>query len=134
MAVISDKYLRSPYCMYEIYKIWQKYQGDTADLAQHLVPIMLPDVKIGDIQESLPYLEYWDAQAKSVEALATRVNLLRLNRETFERARAGPGIRPPCGRYPRLFLRDVLMPRKLEAHLENDFQTVRDALRRRLAE
>ena len=31
-----------------------------------------------------------------------------------------------------VFLNDVLMPRQLEAHLDNDFQAVREALRRRL--
>jgi hypothetical protein len=32
-----------------------------------------------------------------------------------------------------VFLNDRLMPRKLEAHLDNGFQPVREALRRRLA-
>ena len=40
VAVISDKYLRSPYCMYEIYRLWQRCQGDVAILAQCLVPIV----------------------------------------------------------------------------------------------
>ena len=33
-----------------------------------------------------------------------------------------------------VFLQDVLMPRKLEAHLDDGFQTVREALRRRMGE
>jgi len=31
-----------------------------------------------------------------------------------------------------VFLQDVLMPRKLEAHLDDGFQAVREALRRRI--
>jgi hypothetical protein len=31
-----------------------------------------------------------------------------------------------------VFLQDVLMPRKLEAHLDDDFQAVREALLRRV--
>ena len=33
-----------------------------------------------------------------------------------------------------LFLKDILMPRKLETHLDHGFQAVREALRRRLRE
>jgi hypothetical protein len=33
-----------------------------------------------------------------------------------------------------VFLQDVLMPRKLEAHLDDGFQAVRDALRRRMGD
>jgi len=31
-----------------------------------------------------------------------------------------------------VFLQDVLMPRKLEAHLDDGFEAVREALRRRI--
>jgi hypothetical protein len=33
-----------------------------------------------------------------------------------------------------VFLQDALMPRKLEVHLEDGFQAVRGALRRRIGE
>src|SRR6185369_15233463 len=44
VAVISDKYLRSPYCMFEIYKLWQKNEAGAELMAGHLVPMILPDV------------------------------------------------------------------------------------------
>jgi len=131
VAVISDKYLRSPYCMYEIYKLWQKSQGDADILAQCVVPIILPEVKIGDIQEKLPYLEYWDGEAKIVEALPGRTNVLRLSRESFEKA---PLVLEFAHHVDDIlvFLQDFLMPRNLEVHLEDGFQAVREVLRRRL--
>ena len=45
VAVISEKYLRSTYCMYEIYKLWQRCQGDADQLIERLVPIVLPEVR-----------------------------------------------------------------------------------------
>jgi internalin A len=131
VAVISDKYLRSPYCMYEIYRLWQRCQGDADDLAQHLVPIVLPEVQIGNIQDRLTYLEHWDAQAKSVEALQGKMNLFRLSRESFEKARLILEFAHHVDDI-LVFLQDVLMPRNLEAHLDDGFQAVRDALRRRI--
>jgi internalin A len=130
MAVISDKYLRSHYCMYEIYKLWQKYQGDADDLVRHLVPIMLPEVKIGSIRERLPFLEFWADQANSLEALIRKPNL-RPGRESWEEVRL---VREFAHHVDDIlvFLQDILMPRKLKVHLDDDFHAVREALRQRM--
>jgi internalin A len=130
VAVISDKYLRSPYCMFEIYKLWQKCQGDADDLPQRLVPIVLPEVKIGNLRERVPYLEYWADQAESLEALI-RNPKIRPSAESWEEVRL---VREFAHHVDDIlvFLQDVLMPRKLEAHLDDGFQAVRDALRRRI--
>jgi internalin A len=130
VAVISDKYLRSPYCMYEIYKLWQKSQGDAADLLQHLVPIVLPEVKIGSFVERAPYLRYWAGQAKSLKALIRKEDL-EPSRESWEEVRLVQEFAHHVDDI-LVFLQDVLIPRKLEAHLDDDFQAVREALRRRL--
>jgi internalin A len=129
VAVISDKYLRSPYCMFEIYKLWQKHQGDADALLQNLVPIVLPEVKVGNLRERLPYLEYWADQADSLEALI-RNPKLRPSAESWEEVRL---VREFAHHVDDIlvFLQDVLMPRKLEAHLDDGFEAVREALRRR---
>ncbi len=132
VAVISDKYLRSPYCMYEIYKLWQKCQGDPGELVQRVIPIVLPEVKIGNFPERAPYLNHWADQAETLETLIRNPKLspgsqswgeFRLVREFAHHV---DDI--------LVFLQDVLMPRKLEAHLDDDFQAVREALRRRMGE
>jgi len=130
VAMISDKYLRSPYCMFEIYKLWQKHQGVADDLLQHLVPIVLPEVKVGNVRERLPYLEYWADQADSLEALI-RNPKLRPSVESWEEVRL---VREFAHHVDGIlvFLQDVLMPRKLEAHLDDGFEAVREALRRRI--
>ena len=46
VTIISDKYLRSPYCMFEIYKLWQKSQTDAEDMAQRVVPIVLQEFRL----------------------------------------------------------------------------------------
>jgi len=130
VAVISDKYLQSPYCMYEIYKLWQKCQGDAEDLAERLVPIVLPEVKIGSFEERAPYLEFWSERADKLEELIRKPNL-RPGRESWEEVRL---VREFAHHVDDIlfFLQDVLMPRKLEVHLDDDFQAVREALRRRM--
>ena len=131
VAVISEKYLRSPYCMYEIYRLWQKHQGDADALAQSLVPIVLPEVKVGSFEERLPYLEHWSERAEKLEALI-RNPKLRPSSQSWEEVRL---VREFAHHVDDIlvFLQDVLMPRKLEAHLDDGFQAVREALRRRVS-
>src|SRR5689334_12113738 len=65
---------------------WQKCQGDAANLAQRLVPIVLPEVKIGNLRERVPYLEYWADQAESLEALILNPKI-RPSVESWEEVR-----------------------------------------------
>jgi internalin A len=132
VAVISEKYLRSTYCMFEIYKLWQRSQGEPNLLGKILVPIVLPEVKIGNLRERLPYLEYWAGEAESLEALV-RNPRISPSRKSWEEVRL---VREFAHHVDGIlvFIQDVLMPRKLEVHLDDGFQAVREALRRRMGE
>ena len=132
VAVISEKYLRSSYCMYEIYRLWQKCQSDANEMVQRVVPIILPEVKIGDLPERVPYMRYWADRAKDLEALVRDPDL-RPSAKSWEEVRL---VREFAHHVDDIldFLQDVLMPRKLEEHLDGDFAAVREALRRRMGE
>jgi hypothetical protein len=41
-----------------------------------LVPIVLPEVKIGNLRERLPYLEHWAGEAESLEAIARNPKII----------------------------------------------------------
>jgi internalin A len=130
VAVISDKYLRSPYCMSEIHGLWQRSQEDADLIAECLVPIVLPEVKIEGLRERAVYVRYWKAEKKELETLFRELGpdlhdgSLRELRQVRAFAQDMDGI--------LRYLQDVLMPRKLEAHLDDGFQAVRDALQRRI--
>ena len=69
VAVISDKYLCSPYCMYEIHALWQKSQEDADLMAERLVPIVLPDVKLKGLRDRAPYVRFWKKEKEDLEEL-----------------------------------------------------------------
>ena len=102
VAVISDKYLRSPYCMYEIYRLWQRSQGDPDELARRVVPVVLPEVRIGSFRQRAVYLEFWDAQAAELEALIRKPNLrpspkfLSIRIRKYQRGNQLTRTRPEC--------------------------------------
>lgn len=132
VAIISDKYLRSSYCMSEIHGLWQKSQEDARLMAQRLVPIILPEVKIERLRDRAPYVRYWKEQKKELEELSRELGT-DLDPETFREVRLVRSFSQDVDGILR-FLQDVLMPRNLEVHFEDGFQAVREALRRRFEE
>ena len=61
VAVLSDKYLRSPNCMYEIVQIEQNGEFD-----KRIFPIVLPDADIYSPVKRLQYVKYWEEQVKTL--------------------------------------------------------------------
>jgi len=54
VVVISDKYLKSPYCMYELLEIYRNLK-----FQERIFPIVLGDANIFDPVPRLQYLKYW---------------------------------------------------------------------------
>jgi len=130
VAIISGKYLQSPSCMYEIYKVWQRSQADAEDFLQHLVPVILPGVKLSNLEDRIPYIKYWSGRE---EALRVSVGELgaRLSRESWEEFRLVVEFAHHVDGI-LVFLKDVLMPRNLEAQVADGFAAVRQVLRERM--
>jgi formylglycine-generating enzyme required for sulfatase activity len=57
IVVISDKYLRSKNCMFELVEIAENKQ-----FADRIFPIVLSDAKIYDPLDRLSYVEHWDTE------------------------------------------------------------------------
>lgn len=129
VVLISDKYLRSHYCMHEMYRLWQRSQVDVDQLLEFVVPVVLPEVQVASFEQRAPYLEYWAEKAQKLETLIRNPNL-RPGNDSWQEVRL---VREFAHHVDDiLFLvNDVLMPRNLEIHLSSGFQAVREALRRR---
>ena len=62
VVVISEKYLKSPYCMYELLEIYQN-----KDFESRIIPIVLSDAKIYENDSLLAYQEYWTAEKNKLD-------------------------------------------------------------------
>jgi hypothetical protein len=98
-------------------------------MSQCLVPIVLPEVKIGNVRERRTYMEFWAEQAEALETLIRNPKIMP-SRESWEEVRLVRELSQHVDGI-LVFVQDVLMPRNLEVHLDDGFQAVRDALRRR---
>lgn len=76
IPVISDKYLTSSNCMYEMLQI-----VENGDAYKRIFPIVLSDAKIYTINERIDYTNYWDAQIKETNAKIKSIDVLTDIRE-----------------------------------------------------
>ncbi len=74
VLVLSDKYLRSAYCMSELYAVWQLSVGSRAAFAERVVPCVIEtDLGIDDWEVRANWADHWqnvydrmDARRKSL--------------------------------------------------------------------
>jgi predicted transcriptional regulator len=65
LAVISDKYLRSEYCMYELFRSYRNCADKPDRFLGKVVPLILPDARLDSLPDRLQRAIYW-TQLKSV--------------------------------------------------------------------
>ncbi len=68
LLVISDKYLRSEYCMYELFKIYRHCADNPVRFLKKVIPIILPDSKLDDMGDRLDRATYWVNLEKNLES------------------------------------------------------------------
>ena len=70
--VLSDKYLKSPYCMFELFEIWRNNRADSALFAERIRAFTLPSTRIATFTDRNPYASYWDERHRELEDLIRR--------------------------------------------------------------
>ena len=73
IVVISDKYLKSEYCMFELVEI-----ASNGDFYDRIFPIVLPDAQIYKAIERLRYIKYWEREIKDLDQAMREVGQANL--------------------------------------------------------
>jgi hypothetical protein len=125
ITVISDKYLRSKNCMYELVEI-----AENKEFADRIFPIILEDAKIYDAGDRIDYINYW-AERKAVlrakaDALQDPSNAISILEEERDYARFHYEIDELTNTLKDM---NCLTPDLLR---EADFQQLYDALQQRM--
>jgi internalin A len=66
---LSDKYLKSTYCMTELFEVWRNCRQDDAAFIAHTRIYVLPCARIGTLAERTQYVLYWRAKFEETDAL-----------------------------------------------------------------
>jgi hypothetical protein len=127
VVVISDKYLRSPNCMFELVEIAENKQ-----FADRIFPVILPDARIYDAVGRLDYVEYWGKEKaklnEKMRSLDDQSNLQGIRDELDNYDRFRDEI---AGLMSTLKDLNALTP---EIHQDSNFSILFDAIEKRLIE
>ncbi|MBE9260829.1 HEAT repeat domain-containing protein [Microcystis sp. LEGE 00066] len=72
VVVISDRYLKSENCMFELVEI-----ARNGDFYQRIFPIILPDARIHKDFERIDYLKYWEDEKAKLQAKYKEIDLAK---------------------------------------------------------
>jgi hypothetical protein len=61
-VILSDKYLKSPFCMFELFEIWRNSRKDKAEFLRRVRIFTLDDAKIWKPVDRIRYGKYWKDQ------------------------------------------------------------------------
>lgn len=71
LLVISDKYLRSEHCMYELVEV-----DDNRGLRERVFPIVLADACIYQAIDRLNYIKYWDEKIEQLNRAIKEIDVV----------------------------------------------------------
>jgi internalin A len=77
--VLSDKYLKSPYCMHELFDVWRNCRQDDDKLIDRTQVLVLPCAKISTPVERAQYVIHWQSAFEELDALVRKHGSLVLS-------------------------------------------------------
>ncbi|WP_242058100.1 MULTISPECIES: TIR domain-containing protein [Nostoc] len=126
IAVISDKYLKSPNCMFELVQI-----ANNGEFYNRIFPIVLADAQIYNPIQRIKYIKHWEDQIKELDEAIKGVSAANLQgfREEID---LYTKIRHIIAELTNLLKNmNTLTP---DIHEESDFEELSKAIARRLDE
>ncbi|MFM7235292.1 MAG: COR domain-containing protein [Cyanobium sp.] len=120
IVVISAKYLRSEYCMYELFMIYQNCRKKAEDFHRRIIPIILPDSGFsGGLPARLKPAIYWQQQETELTTLVAG-NLQSVGTTAYNKYRlVGEFARNTSDMIE--YLIDQLQPRDYDRQIEEGF-------------
>jgi internalin A len=80
-VVLSDKYLKSPFCMFELFEIWRNSRQDGAEFLRRVRIYTLGDAKIWKPVDRINYAKYWKDQHDELRQAVEQAGLDVLGEE-----------------------------------------------------
>ena len=84
-VILSDKYLKSPYCMYELLEVWRNSKMADEEFRRRIRVFRLPDAKMMSPLERRDCAEYWKEQFTELDALVREEAPSLLGEADFKR-------------------------------------------------
>jgi len=72
---LSDDYLKSAYCVRELYELWRECRHDRAEMKARIRLFKLDDVRINTVHARAAYFRYWNQEYEARKALDQEIGL-----------------------------------------------------------
>jgi TIR domain len=117
---LSDKYLKSSYCMIELFEIWRNNRENREEFRRRVRFIAIDDTKIETPDVWLAYTKYWKEQRDSLQRLIDEVGWKDAGQEVQKRFDQLTTFAGKVSDILALFA-DTVQPRNLEDLLKYGF-------------
>jgi internalin A len=124
IVVLSQKYLRSPYCMTELYSVYQNARQERQEFLHRVIPLVLKDANIGNWRGRATHAEHWETEFKAMEQHFTH-----LGEEDLKLYKAMKRWHNEVGDM-LAYVNDVLHPHGFDEIVKDDFAALRQMLQR----
>jgi internalin A len=68
-VILSDKYIRSLYCMTELSEVWRNCRHDEGEFGRRIRSFVMPCASISKLSDRVAYGAYWKAEHDKVEKI-----------------------------------------------------------------
>ena len=82
---ISDKYLKSQYCMYELFQMWRNRRQDKAEFLRHVRVFTIDGSNISSPSDWLAYTKYWKMEREKLRQAINDVGWEEAGEEVMKR-------------------------------------------------
>ncbi len=117
---LSDKYLKSPFCMFELFEVWRNSRLDKDEFKRTVRLYRLPDAAIFKPKDRFAYAKYWRAQHDELAAELKGADASLLGESDFRAFRLMQDFAHHVGDILALFA-DTLLPRTFADFLKYGF-------------
>jgi len=125
IIVISDKYVRSPFCMFELYEIARNSKFEKSLFSEHVIPITLEFIEFFRPAVVAKYMGHWEYEQKEWESLFQK-KMGQLSIEQFSRYNKTRLISQNIGLLMDWLTDMNMLNQKIVS--ENNFQVIKEAL------
>ena len=117
---ISNKYLRSPYCMFELFELWRNSRQNKLDFTNKIRVFNIDGTKVATPDEWLDYTAYWVSERDRLKLKIDKVGWPNAGQEVLRRYRYMEDFATKISDVLALFT-DVVQARTFDEFLEYGF-------------
>jgi internalin A len=84
---LSDKYLKSPFCMFELFEMWRNSRQNSSEFLRRVRFFTIDGARIGKPREWLEYTKYWKQERDELRQAIDSVGWTDAGEEAIKRYR-----------------------------------------------